>query len=142
MAKRVWKNKTIINDWRGRPIRVQQFEDPFDEDSPMQVGDMRVLDAMLHISNSFPCKTLDDSTKKRSLKQALLASVRTGKIELEPEVFKWLKTASEQVCPVSWQDNANEVHDIISEGFTYDNEPSKSAKKTARKEEPDASAAE
>ena len=139
MAKRVWKNKTIINDWRGRPIRVQQFEDPFDEDSPMQVGDMRVLDAMLHISNTFPCKTLDDSTKKRSLKQALLASVRTGKIELEPEVFKWLKTASEQVCPAVFRVNGSIVYEFVKEGFAKSHEPKA---KTARKEEPDASAAE
>lgn len=142
MAKRVWKSKTTIKDWRGDPIRITQFEDPFDDDSPSEVGDMRVLDAMLHIANSFPCKTLDDSTKKRSLKQALLKAVKTGKIEIEPEVFKWLKTASEAVCPASWQDNANEVHDIISEGFTYENEPSKRAKATKGKGSSDEAAAE
>lgn len=138
MAKRIWKAKDVIKGWQDKPIRIQQFEDPFDEDSIVEVGDMRVLDAMLVIANRFDCKTLDDASKKRTLKKALLASVKTGRIELEPDIYKWLKVASEQVCPMAWQDNANEVHDIISEGFRYENEPSESAGKAKVKKGEDA----
>lgn len=132
MAKRVWKAREVVKGWRGKPLRMQQLEDPFDDDSPSASADIRVLDIMLIIANGFGCKTLDDSSKKKALKQAVLASMESGKIELEPDVFKWLKTASEAVCPAAFQDNAGEVHDIITEGFSYENEPSKSAKKTAR----------
>lgn len=146
--KRVWKAKEVINGWEGKPIRIQIADDPFDEDSDVEVGDMTIFGAMLAISNiqqvggEILCKTLDDASKKKSLKQALKASMKTGLIELEPEVHKWLKGASEKVSPVVWQDNANEVHYIIDEGFKRENEPSKSARKTQGKKEKDASPAE
>ena len=142
MAKRVWKAKEVIKGWNEKPIKITGFEDPFDEDSAPALREMRILDAMLLIVNRTDSKTLEDSSKKRALKQALVKAVKTGRIELEPDVYKWLKTASEAVSPTAWQDNGNEVHDIISEGFSYDNEPSKSAKTKASKEAPDAPPAE
>ncbi len=134
--KRVWKAKEVINGWEGKPIKIQKPDDPFDEEEAanVEVGDMTIFDAMLFISNINQIgskqlvETLDDASKKKSLKQSLKASVKTGRIELEGEVFKWLKTVSEIVCPIAWQDNANEVYDIITEGFKKENEdePSKS----------------
>ncbi len=132
--KRVWKAKEIIKGWEGKPIRIQIAADPFDDEDNVKVGDMTIFGAMLVIANNFACATLEDSSKKRELKKALKASVESGRIELEGEVFKWLKTASEKVCPQAWQDNGNEVHDIITEGFTKENEPSESAKKRAAQE--------
>lgn len=141
--KRVWKAKAIIKGWQGKPLKILQYDDPFDEDeTSASVGDMRVLDAMLVIANRFECKTLDDASKKKQLKQAVMASVRSGRIELEAEVYKWLKTASEQVCPVAWQDNANEVHDILTEGYAKENEPSESKREKALKESKDATETE
>ena len=146
--KRVWKAKEVIKGWEGKPIRIQIADDPFDEESDVEVGDMTIFGAMLAISNiqqiggEILCKTLDDSSKKKSLKQALKAAMKSGRIELEIEVHKWLKGASEKVCPIVWQDNANEVHDIISEGWRAENEPSESAKKKALKEGKDASQTE
>jgi len=137
-VKRVWKAKEVIKGWEGKPIKIQMAEDPFDEDSDVEVGDLTVFGAMLVITNSFPCETLDDASKKKSLKQALKASVKSGTIELDGEVFKWLKVASEKVCPKAWQDNANEVHDIMTEGFKKENEPPESKGKTEGKEEKDA----
>lgn len=133
--KRVWKAKEIIKGWQGKPIRIQMADDPFDEESDVEVGDMTILAAMMAISavqqigQEVICKTLDDASKKKSLRQALKAAVETGRIELEVEVHKWLKAASEKVSPLLWQDNANEVHDIITEGFRRENESSKSAGK-------------
>ncbi len=141
MALRVWKAKDIVKGWRETPIRIMQFEDPFDDDSPAEVGDMRVLDAMLVIANRAEVKTLDAAGKARSVKKAVLKSVKSGKIELEPDVFKWLKAAAEQVCPLAWGDNANEVYDIICEGFQYDNESPKRKKAASAEAEADAAAA-
>mgnify|MGYP001596292251 CR=1 FL=1 len=123
--KRVWKAKEVIKGWEGKPIKIQMADDPFDENSDVEVGDMTVFGAMLVIANNFTCETLDDASKKKSLKQALKASVKSGLIELDAETFKWLKNASEKVCPRAWQDNANEVHDIITEGYRKENELSK-----------------
>ena len=142
--KRVWKAKEVIKGWEGKPIRLQIADDPFDEESDTEVGDMTIFGAMLVIANVAQiggrplCETLDDASKKKLLKQALKASMKTGLIELEGEVFKWLKGASEKVSPVLWQDNANEVHDIITEGFKKENEPSEPAGKKKGKKEADA----
>jgi len=141
-VKRVWKAKEVIKGWQGKPLKAELDDDPFDEDSDMGLREVTVRDAMLIIANNFPCETLDDASKKKSLKQAIQSSMKTGLIELEGEVFKWLKTASEKVCPKAWQDNANEVHDIITEGFRKENEPSESAKKKALKKGKDAPPAE
>lgn len=146
--KRVWKAKEVIKGWEGKPLTAQKAENPFDEDSDVSVGELTIFDAMFLISNisqignEVLCKTLEDASKKKSLKQALKVAKKTGLIELEAEVFRWLKTASEKVCPMLWQDNANEVHDIITEGFKKENEPSKSAGKKEGKEGKDASPAE
>ena len=123
--KRVWRAKEVIKGWQGKPLKASLSDDPFDEDAEVEVKDVTVRDAMLIIANNFPCETLDDASKKKALKQAVQVSMKTGLIELDGEVFKWLKTASEKVCPKAWQDNANEVHDIITEGFKKENEPSK-----------------
>lgn len=122
--KRVWKAKEVIKGWEGKPLKINKNDDPFDEESDMNLGEVTIFDAILVIVNNFPCETLEDSSKKKAIKQAIKTSMKTGLIELEGEVFKWLKTASEKVCPRAWQDNANEVHDIITEGFKKENEPS------------------
>ena len=127
--KRVWKSKEVINGWEGKPIRIQIADDPFDEESIVGVSDLTILGAMLVIANNYPCETLEDSSKKKAVKQALRDSIKTGLIELDGEEFKWLKTASEKICPKAWQDNANEVHDIITEGFRKENERFESKKK-------------
>ncbi len=133
--KRVWKAEEVIKGWQGKPIKIQMADDPFDDESDEKVGDMTIFGAMCFISNLAViagkqlCNSLDDASKKKSVRQALHASMETGRIELEPEVHKWLKAASEIVCPVAWQDNANEVHDIITDGYRKENEPkSKKAK--------------
>ncbi len=136
--KRVWKAKEVIKGWQGKPIRIQMATDPFDEEDNVEVGDMTIFGAMLVIANNFTCETLEDSSKKRELKKALKVSLKSGRIEVEGEVFKWLKTASEKVCPRAWQENANEVHDIITEGFKKDNEPPKSSPKAKSEKEKDA----
>ena len=136
--KRVWKAKEVIKGWEGKPIRVTKPDEPFDsEDTSTEVCDMTVFDAMLVVANLSRVETLDDSSKKKTLKQSLKESQQSGEIELEAEVYKWLKAASEKVSPLAWQDNANEVHDILTEGFKKENEPSKSAAKKAAKEEAD-----
>jgi len=114
---RIWKAKTVIKGWDDKPIRIQIADDPFDEESTMKVGDLTTFSAMLVVANTFPCEDLEDATKKKNLKKALKVSLKSGKIELDAEVYKWLKTASERVCPRAWNDNANEVHDILTEGY-------------------------
>lgn len=136
--KRIWRAREVIKGWEGKPIRIQIADDPFDDESDVEVGDMTIFGAMLVIANVFKCETLDDSSKKKAIKQALKASVKSGRIELEAEEFKWLKAASEKVSPQAWQDNANEVHDIITEGFKKENEPSKSETAKERKKREDA----
>ena len=146
--KRVWKAKEVIKGWEGKPIKIQMSDDPFDEESKVEVGDMTIFGAMLAISNvqqiggEILCKTLEDGSKLKALKKALKASMKSGLIELEGEVFKWLVYASEKVCPLAWRDNSNEVHDILTEGFKRENEPSKSKAKAEGKEKEDAAPAE
>lgn len=147
--KRTWKAKEVIRGWRDKPLRIQKTEDPFDEESTgVEVGNMTVFDAMIVITNTTQvagkllCTTLEDSSRKKSIKKALLASMKSGVIELEAEDFKWLKNISEIVSPVAWQENANEVHDIITEGFKKENEPPKSAGEKKSKEKKDAPPAE
>lgn len=143
MAKRVWKAKQVIKGWDDKPITITKTDNPFDdEDTDSKVGSLTVFDAMFLITTNFKVETLDDSSKKKAVKQALLKASKSGKIELEPDIFKWLKAASEKISPIAWQDNANEVHDEIVEGFQYENEPSKSSKKAAGKKRADAQAAE
>ena len=36
--KRVYKARTVIKNWDGKPLKAQKFEDPFDEDSVSEVG--------------------------------------------------------------------------------------------------------
>ena len=136
--KRVWKPKVVIKSWEDKPIKIQKPEDPFDdEDTKLKLGDLTVFDAMLVIANRFTAESLDDASKKRDLKKALKESRETGTIELAAEIYKWMKTGAEKVCPAAWQDNANEVYDILTEGYIKENEPSKSAAKTAAKEKED-----
>ena len=133
--KRVWKAKEVINGWTGTPIKIEKPDDPFDEEEKeTKLGKLTILDAMLVISNLFRCETLEDSSKKKALKQALKASMKSGLIELEGEVFKWLKTASEKASPLAWQENANEVHDIITEGFRKENEKANPPKEVKTEE--------
>ena len=127
--KRVWKAREVIKGWEGKPIRIQIAGNPFDDESDVTVGDMTIFAAMLVIVNLFKAETLDDSSKKKAIKQALKASLGTGKIELEAEGFKWLKVASEKISPQAWQENGNEVHDIITEGFAKENEKAHPPKK-------------
>ena len=132
--KRVWKPKVVIKGWEDKPIKIQKADDPFDdEDDKVKVGDMTVFDAMLVIAANFKVETLDDATKKKGLKKALKESQKTGRIELDSEVFKWLKTGAEKVCPVAWQENANEVYDILTEGYVKENEPTRAASESATK---------
>ena len=140
--KRVWKTKEVIKGWEGKPIKISIAEDPFDEDSDVEVGDLTVFAAMMVVSNLCKVETLDDASKKKMLKQSLKASIASGKIELEAEVYKWLKAASERVCPQAWQDNANEVHDILTEGYRKENDPPKSPSKAKGKDTQDASETE
>jgi len=126
--RRTWKPGDVIRGWLGNPIKIVKSDDPFDpEDKAVGERDLTVFDAMLVVVNMTRCETLEDSSKSKALKQALRASRESGKIELEGEIFKWLKSASEKSCPLAWQDNANEVHDVITEGFRKENEPPKVA---------------
>ena len=128
--KRVWKAKEVIKGWNDKPIRINKTDNPFDdEDNTLEMGDLTIFDAMLVISGSFRCESLEDSSKKKAVRKALLAAMKSGVIELEGEEYKWLKAASEKVCPQAWQDNANEVHDIITEGFKKENEAKPKAQK-------------
>ena len=146
--KRVWKAKEVIKGWQDKPLKATVPEDPFDEDSDVKLKEITVFDAMIilcnvtSIGNEQICKTLEDGSRKKALKKALLASIKTGYIELDNEDFKFLKRVSELACPLFWQDNANEVHDILTEGFRKENEPSESASKKKGKKGKDAPPAE
>ena len=136
--KRVWKAKEVIKSWEGKLIKVQMAEDPFDEDSEAGIRSLTIFASMLIIANNHSCETLEDSEKKRLLKEALKSSVKSGRIELDSAVHKWLKAASVRVSPRAWQDNAEEVHRIIEEGYMKENEPSKPKSKKTGEEEADA----
>lgn len=129
--KRVWNAKEIIKSWEDKPLTAQISDNPFEEDAKAKLRELTIFAAMMIISNIAVignenlCTTLDEADKKKALKRALKDSMKTGRIELESEVYRWLKTASEKCCPLLWQDNANEVHDILTEGFVKENEPSK-----------------
>ena len=132
--KRVWKANQVILGWEGKPIKINKSDNPFDdEDTDYNLGDLTTFDAMLVIVNQMSVETLDDSSKKKAVKQALKAATPKGKIGLEAEGYKWLKAAAEKVCPKAWQDNANEVYDIITEGYVKENEPSKATSKSKPK---------
>lgn len=139
MSKKVWKAKQVINNWQDKPIKAQLSDDPFDENTEISVREMTVRDAMLIIANNFDCKKMEDSEKKRMLKEAIKESMKSGRIKLDHAVHKWLKAASEQVSPTVWQDNAEMVHAVIEEGGTLENEPSKSRKAKTGKEGKNAS---
>lgn len=141
--KRVYKAKTVIESWEGKPLKAMIADDPFDEDSQAKMGELTIFAAMMAVSSvqvvgqEQLCKTLEDSDHKKALRMALKESVKTGKIELNAEAYKYLKYAAERVCPIMWQDNGREVADILTEGFAKENDPPKSKGKTQGKKEKD-----
>lgn len=131
---RTWKANTVIVGWNDRPLKLMQVEDPFDADGTEEptLRELTVLDAMLIVTNNYSCKTMEESEKKRLVKKALLKAGRKGSIVLDSSPHKWLVEIAKTVCPPVWQDNAEMVFDILSEGYAKVNPKEKEGMSDAK----------
>ncbi len=93
----------------------------------------------LAILNNSEFKTMDDSINGNRLATAIDEAEGKDEIVIGEGVHDWLKKRAEQVCPAIFRVNGSIVYEFVKEGFAKSHEPKA---KTARKEEPDASAAE
>ena len=93
----------------------------------------------LAILNNSEFKTMDDSIQGNRLATAIDEAEGKDEIVIGEGVHDWLKKRAEQVCPAIFRVNGSIVYEFVKEGFTKSHEPKA---KTARKEDPDASAAE
>ena len=93
----------------------------------------------LAILNNSDFKIMDDSIQGNRLATAIDEAEDKDEIVIGEGVHDWLKKRAEQVCPAIFRVNGSIVYEFVKEGFAKSHEPKA---KTARKEEPDASAAE
>ncbi len=93
----------------------------------------------LAILNNSDFKIMDDSIQGNRLATAIDEAEGKDEIVIGEGVHDWLKKRAEQVCPAIFRVNGSIVYEFVREGYQ---KPHQSKEKTARKEEPDASAAE